>query len=78
MRGGPGTTVDFAEVAPFAWDRVYFFGPYTPRERIHTSLGFHWPGVESTTIEWDDGKVGVIGLSWQVSSLKKYQSADNR
>jgi hypothetical protein len=55
IQRGPGTTVDFAEVAHFAWDRVYVFGPYTPHERIHASLGFHWEGVRDTTVGWNDG-----------------------
>src|SRR5262249_23709694 len=55
MQRGPGATVDFAEVAPFAWDQIYVFGPYTPHDRIHTSLGFPWPGVGRTTIEWNEG-----------------------
>ena len=55
MRRGPGATVDFAEIARFDWDRVYFFGPYTPHSRIDASLGFHWRGVTRTTIEWNEG-----------------------
>lgn len=55
VRRGPGTTVDFAEVAPFAWDRLYVFGPYTPHQHIHETLGFPWPGVSGTTIEYSDG-----------------------
>jgi hypothetical protein len=55
MRRGAGATVHFAEVAPFAWDRVYFFGPYTPHDRIHASLGLHWDGAQRTSIEWNDG-----------------------
>lgn len=55
VRRGPGTTVDFAEVAPFAWDRLYVFGPYTPHQRIHDSLGFRWPGIRATTIEYSEG-----------------------
>ncbi len=54
VQRGPGTTVDFNEIAPFAWDRVYIFGPYTPHQRIHDSLGFHWPDVSATTIEYSD------------------------
>jgi hypothetical protein len=55
MRRGPGATVDLAEVAPFAWDRVYVFGPYTPHDYIDTCLGFHWGEVESTTIDMHEG-----------------------
>jgi hypothetical protein len=52
---GPGATVDFAEVAPFDWDRVFVFGPYTPHSSIHARLGFPWSGVSRTTIEWNEG-----------------------
>jgi hypothetical protein len=55
IRRGPGPTVDFAEVAPFAWERVYVFGPYTPHDQIHTSLGFHWSEVGRTTIDSNEG-----------------------
>jgi len=55
IQRGPGTTIDFAEVAPFAWDRVYVFGPYTPPAQIHTSLGFQWDGISRTSIELNDG-----------------------
>jgi hypothetical protein len=55
IQRGPGTIVDFAEVAPFAWDRVFVFHPYTPHEVIHERLGFHWNGFERTTIEMSEG-----------------------
>jgi hypothetical protein len=54
MQRGPGTTVDFTEIAPFAWDRVYIFGPYSSPEHIQECLGFDWPGVERTSIDWSD------------------------
>lgn len=54
VRRGPGTVVDFTEVAPFPWDRLYVFGPYTPAQRIHDSLGIHWPDAKSTSIEYSD------------------------
>ena len=71
MRRGPGTTVDFAKVARFAWDRVHVFGPYTRHTDIHARLGFHWGGVERTTIEWNDGVnlvVFVRGRRWHTGS----------
>lgn len=52
---GPGTVIDFAEVAPFPWDRLYIFGPYTPRAYIHSCLGFRWQGVRWTSIGDSDG-----------------------
>src|SRR5208282_4528735 len=51
---GPGTIVDFAHVAPFSWERVYFFPPYSSHEHIERSLGFHWDGVRQTTIDSSD------------------------
>jgi hypothetical protein len=51
---GVGTIVDLAELAPFDWDRVFFFGPYTPEAWIHKSLGFPWNGTNLTSIEYDD------------------------
>jgi hypothetical protein len=46
--------IDFAEIAPFPWDRVYIFRPYSSREHIESSLGFHWEGARWTSI--DSGK----------------------
>src|SRR5262249_3021890 len=47
---GPGTVVDFAEIAPFEWDRVYVFGPYTPEEHIQKCLGFEWESAGRSSI----------------------------
>jgi hypothetical protein len=55
MRRGPGATVDFAEIAPFPWDRVYFFGPYTSHDQIQRTLGFAWRDVGKTAIESSKG-----------------------
>jgi hypothetical protein len=51
---GPGTVIDFAEIARFPWDRVHIFGPYTPHRVIEDRLGFPWPKVRQTTIEHSD------------------------
>ncbi len=55
IRRGPGRIVDFAQIAPFPWDRVYVFGPYTPKKRIEERLGFRWDGSSKSGIDWDDG-----------------------
>ena len=52
---GPDTVVDFAKVAPFAWDRVFIFPPYTPREQINSSLGFHWAGARWSAVQNYEG-----------------------
>jgi hypothetical protein len=63
MQRGPGSVVDFAEIAPFAWDRVYVFHPYTPHKHIHRTLGFNWSGVARTTIEYSEGVNLVVFVS---------------
>jgi hypothetical protein len=54
VQRGPGAIVDFTEITPFAWDRVYVFEPYTGPKDIEASLGFRWEGVKDTTIEWSE------------------------
>jgi len=51
IQRGPGTVIDFAEVAPFPWDRLYIFGPYTSPEHVQKSLGFSWPEYWRTSIQ---------------------------
>jgi hypothetical protein len=57
---GRGTVVDFAEIAPFAWDRVYVFGPYTSPEHIDTCLGFPWPTASRSSINSSKGRNLVV------------------
>jgi hypothetical protein len=54
MQRGDGAIVDFPKIAPFDWDRVYFFDPYTDEKTIEEALGFPWPGVTQTTIRSSD------------------------
>lgn len=35
------STATLEELVPFAWDAVYEFEPYTSRERIEKTIGFH-------------------------------------
>jgi hypothetical protein len=34
--------LDLAELAPFEWEAVHIFTPYTPRDQIEKCLGFAW------------------------------------
>lgn len=52
---GPGAVIDFADLGPAYWDRVYVFHPYYPREAVQEDLGFQWSGVADTSIELNDG-----------------------
>jgi hypothetical protein len=45
---------DFAAETPIAWDRMYVFGGYSPREKVEQDLGFAWPEYEDTSIHWSD------------------------
>jgi hypothetical protein len=55
VQRGPGAVIDFAEVAPFPWDRLYIFGPYTSPEHVHKCLGFGWPEYRWASIRDSDG-----------------------
>lgn len=57
-----GSLVNFAEIAPFEWERMFVFSPYTSHEQIERSLGFPWSGVESTSIDLNDS-VNLIVFS---------------
>lgn len=59
MRSGPGTVIDFAELSPLPWNRLYIFGPYTSHEHIHRCLGFRWPGMRWTSIG-DSDRVNLV------------------
>jgi hypothetical protein len=55
IRRGPGAIVDFTEVAPFPWDRLYVFGPYTSSEQINQCLGFRWQPLWPTSFQDSKG-----------------------
>jgi hypothetical protein len=57
---GPGTIIDFAQIAPFAWDKVFVFHPYTSKERIDRCLGFRWDSAEWSVIDSFDGANLVV------------------
>jgi len=59
VQRGPGTVIDFAQVAPFSWDRLYIFGPYTAPKHVDTCLGFHWPEYWRTSIR-DSKRVNLV------------------
>ena len=53
---GDGGTVDMREVAPFEWDRMFAFGPYTPNEEVTEVMG----------VEWQDGDGFRLSDDWLV------------
>lgn len=61
LRKPPGS-IDINQLTTFAWDRMFVFGPYTPRERIHATLGSYWNDANRTSIEHSDSITLVVFL----------------
>ncbi|MEK4198461.1 hypothetical protein [Cytobacillus sp. FSL K6-0265] len=43
--------VNLLDITPFDWDKVYFFGPYTPKEWIYETVGYKWDTISETVNE---------------------------
>ncbi|HVV99114.1 MAG TPA: hypothetical protein VHB77_02170 [Planctomycetaceae bacterium] len=54
VRTGNGTTLEFAKLAPFAWDDLCIIGPYTPQDRIDALLGFAWENATTRDVGMND------------------------
>jgi hypothetical protein len=48
-------TVDVTAAAPFAWDALFVFPPYTTPGQIASTLGFPWPDAARSAIGTQDG-----------------------
>ena len=48
-------TLDLSAVAPFEWDAVFFFSPYTPQPMIEQAIGCPWPDYEKSGIGYNEG-----------------------
>ncbi|HEY4308257.1 MAG TPA: hypothetical protein VGN12_02295 [Pirellulales bacterium] len=53
-------TFDFAEETSFAWDRMFFFGPYTSQQDVEKALGFKWPAYRHCNIKWGSDALVVF------------------
>mgnify|MGYP001239154235 CR=1 FL=1 len=47
--------IDLAKVAPFPWDKVFIFGPYTPEAMIEKSIGHSWDDYKNSGIGYSEG-----------------------
>jgi hypothetical protein len=56
---GDGTIVDFRQIAPFGWTRMFVFGPYTTQAIAERRLGFRWP-FHWSSIESADDRAFVV------------------
>jgi len=49
-----GDELRLGELAPFAWERLFVFGPYTRRASAEAVLGFEWPEIDRYGIDVSD------------------------
>ena len=56
-------TFDFSTVAPFEWDRLHFFCPYTSRSLIEETIGTPWAEYDKSGIGSDEGHTLMIFLN---------------
>ena len=52
---GYGTIVHISQLTSFPWQQFFVFGPYTPPELIHKTIGIKWHGVEDSGIDMNKG-----------------------
>jgi hypothetical protein len=55
VRSGVGTTIPMTELAPFYWERVCVFGPYTPDHRIDEITGVRGAASAAFDLQSNDG-----------------------
>jgi hypothetical protein len=54
---GEKVLIDFKKIAPFDWDKLYIFTPYTSSEIIDNELGFSWDNSAVARVENRDQKL---------------------
>ena len=48
------TILDLSTVAPFEWNAVYFFQPYSDQSTIEQAIGCSWPDYEKSGIGYNE------------------------
>jgi hypothetical protein len=48
------TTLDLSAAAPFEWDAVYFFQPYSAQSTIEQAIGCSWPDYDKSGIGYNE------------------------
>ena len=56
-------TMDFSTIAPFEWDRLYFFCPYSPQNLIEETIGVPWAEYKKSGIGSDEGHTLMLFLN---------------
>jgi hypothetical protein len=62
---GDGTALSMADLAPFEWERLYVFAPYSMPEQIDRELGFACPPSRRADIEHRDDVSLLLFVSGQ-------------
>lgn len=52
-----GKPCRIADAAPFPWDDMHLFPPYTPAELMERKLGFPWPDAARVDLQHEEGAV---------------------
>lgn len=56
-KAGEVDVIDISTITPFAWEKLYLFGPYSSKEQIVEVTGIRRLGSLETMIEYSDGIV---------------------
>ena len=56
-------SINLAELAPFRWDRLYIFAPYTSSSAVEEALGEPWSGAERSGIARVDTAALLVFLA---------------
>src|SRR5687767_6818813 len=51
-KAGEVNVIDISTITPFAWEKLYLFGPYSSKEQIVEVTGIRRLGSLKTTIEY--------------------------
>ena len=57
------TTLDLSAAAPFEWDAVYFFQPYSAQSTIEQAIACPWPDYEKSGIGYNEAFSLVIFMN---------------
>jgi hypothetical protein len=82
------SVIKLSDVTTFSWDKVYFFGPYTPLSSLEHAVGRSWRNICFTQIDTLEGYTLLVFTNKQkvvhcleypiddfnFSSLAKYSS----
>ena len=77
-KAGEVDVIDISTITPFAWERLYLFGPYTTNEQIVEATGIRRLGSLKSMIEYSDGIVLFVFVNQNkiVKHMDYYRTPD--